>query len=178
MPTTQMLPIVWDSCNTYSKAFWGSSHEGWCNAATWMFHLYFSQESGNVEAFRKLRKKDGTWNETKVLRLFLTASMNRGGLRMEFLDEWVQNQPINAKEVFEELLLLVPGVFTVTIAGSERHEGHKPYSYVVNAENADAAWAKVRDVFVKEQDDNDVERVRVEAGSPKRDCGYYWNDLR
>ena len=68
-----------------------------------MFHLYFSQESCNVKAFRKLRKKDGEWNSIKVLQLFRTAAMNRGGLRMEPLDEWVHGQSINAAEVFAEL---------------------------------------------------------------------------
>ena len=99
-----MLPIIWP--HGESQAYWGEPHEGFSNAATWMFHLYFSQERCNVEAFRKLRRKDGEWNTTRVLRLFLTASMNQGGLRMEPLDEWVWDdgkRPINAAEVFAEL---------------------------------------------------------------------------
>jgi hypothetical protein len=96
-----MLPIIWG--HGENQAYWGEPHEGFCNAATWMFHLYFSQEACNVEAFRKLRRKDGEWNRTRVLRLFLTAGMNQGGLRMEPLDDWVQHQPINAAEVFAEL---------------------------------------------------------------------------
>ena len=97
-----MLPICWPS-DSDPKGFWGEPHAGFCNAATWMFHLYFSQERQNVESFKKLRRKDGEWNESKVLRLFLTASVNRGGMKMEPLDDWVKGQPINGKEVFEEL---------------------------------------------------------------------------
>jgi hypothetical protein len=99
-----MLPILWPNSG-YGTIQWGEPHQGFCNAATWMFHLYFSQERKNVEAFKRLRRKDGTWNETKVLRLFLTASMNKGGLKMEPQDDWVKDElkPINAKEVFDEL---------------------------------------------------------------------------
>ena len=97
-----MLPIIWPHEGT-SPEFWGEPHEGFSNAATWMFHLYFSQERKNVEAFKKLRRKDGEWNTTRVLRLFLAAGMNQGGLRMEPLDEWVDRKPINAAEVFAEL---------------------------------------------------------------------------
>lgn len=100
-----MLPIIWPSGGE-SQAYWGEPHEGFSNAATWLFHLYFSQEPQNVEAFKALRrKKDGEWNTTRVLRLFLAASMNQGGLRMEPQDDWVaeERKPINAAEVFAEL---------------------------------------------------------------------------
>jgi hypothetical protein len=97
-----MLPIIWGAGE--SQAYWGEPYEGFCNEATWMFHLYFSQEQKNVEAFRKLRrKKDGDWNRTRVLRLFLMVSMNQGGLKMEPLDERCQRKPINAAQVFHEL---------------------------------------------------------------------------
>lgn len=79
-------------------------------------------------------------------------------------------------------------VFTVTIAGGERHDGEKPFTYVVNATSADAAWKMVRDHFIREQteanpddvsdEDADVVRVSVEAGVPSAKCGYHWNDLR
>lgn len=72
--------------------------------------------------------------------------------------------------------------WTVTIAGSERHEGHKPYTYVVLADNASKAWKKVRDAFVKEQftDDEtpDVVKVEVKPGNPGPDANFHWNDAR
>ena len=79
-------------------------------------------------------------------------------------------------------------VFTVTIAGGERHDGEQPYTFVVNAASADEAWKKVRDQFIREQnyadpnevddEDADVVRVSVETGVPSAKCGYYWNDIR
>ena len=72
--------------------------------------------------------------------------------------------------------------FTVTIAGLERYDGEKPYTYVVAAADADAAWQQVYDEFVRDRwlpgETPDVERVEVVEGVPARNCGYYWNDRR
>ncbi|MFJ5532424.1 hypothetical protein [Streptomyces sp. NPDC093261] len=68
--------------------------------------------------------------------------------------------------------------YTVTIAGSERHDGEAPYTYVVNAPSGDAAWEYVARHHVEEEQDLDVERVSVELGVPGDGSGYHWNDLR
>jgi len=69
--------------------------------------------------------------------------------------------------------------FTVTIAGSERHDGEKPYDYVIEAETAEAAAKAVTVEFAKQQwDANDIVVVGVKEGAPPPGYRYHWNDMR
>jgi hypothetical protein len=67
--------------------------------------------------------------------------------------------------------------FTVTVAGSERHDGEKPYTYVVNAKDGETAGKQVLEHHKKENSDHDVLLVQVLPGAPVN-AAYYWNDLR
>lgn len=75
---------------------------------------------------------------------------------------------------------LVPadGVWTVTIAGSERHDGHGPYIWVVNAPDAHTAATKAEQHHRTTEDDTDTVIRRVEPGAPGADYGWAYNDLR
>jgi hypothetical protein len=70
--------------------------------------------------------------------------------------------------------------WTVTIAGSERHDGESPYTYVVSAESQQQAWAKALSTHIRREESVDCFIVPKESheGVPAEDCGYHWNDLR
>ncbi len=65
--------------------------------------------------------------------------------------------------------------FTVTIAGPERHEGHAPYAYVVNAKDEQAAIAQATAIHIEEEETKDVLLVSILEGLPIRGA---WNDRR
>lgn len=70
--------------------------------------------------------------------------------------------------------------FTVTIAGPERHDGHRPTVYVVNAHSTQTAWAKA---LAWHMDTEETVNCYVLAddsreGVPGGDSGLHWNDLR
>lgn len=71
-----------------------------------------------------------------------------------------------------------PPTFIVTIAGSERHDGEKPYTYVIRTDDSSEAVSFVIEHFKKETEQTDIKVVSVKAGVPADDCGYTWNDLR
>ncbi len=48
----------------------GEPYQGWVNAATWCFALYFGQEPKLQDALRALIRKDGTINPDRALKLF------------------------------------------------------------------------------------------------------------
>ena len=97
------LSITFPWKDTVTQAYWGEPHEGFVNAATWMFALYFGQERKNMEALEKLRRKDGEFNPARVVSLFWTAYLGQGGLQMEKLDDWVGEQVVHAGEVLSHL---------------------------------------------------------------------------
>ncbi|NGO67869.1 DUF6884 domain-containing protein [Streptomyces boncukensis] len=70
--------------------------------------------------------------------------------------------------------------FTVTVAGPERHDGEKPYTYLVKEYSTALAWAKVLAWFMVEQETPDAHVVASESfeGVPEPGCGYFWTDLR
>ncbi|MEU8870476.1 DUF6884 domain-containing protein [Streptomyces javensis] len=70
--------------------------------------------------------------------------------------------------------------FTVTVAGDERHQGEKPYAYVVSERSTEKAWAKVLAWFMVDQETVDAHVVASESfeGEPEAGCGYFWTDLR
>ena len=68
--------------------------------------------------------------------------------------------------------------FTVTVAGSERHDGEKPYTYVLNCDNSQVAGDVVIAHHKSKNEDDDVILESVVPGEPPADCGYFWNDLR
>jgi hypothetical protein len=70
--------------------------------------------------------------------------------------------------------------FTVTIAGSERHDGEEPYTWVLEADDFESAVEKALAHHKESQEDDDLETVWSQcfAGAPENPCGYYWNDLR
>jgi hypothetical protein len=77
----------------------------------------------------------------------------------------------------------VPGEerdFTVTIAGTERHDGESPYTYVVRAASQSLAWSTALSTHIRREDTVDCYIVPSESfeGVPAEDCGYHWNDLR
>lgn len=68
--------------------------------------------------------------------------------------------------------------YTVTLAGHERYDGEKPWTYVVNAEDAVNAVAIAAAYMGKNTGWTDLQVVSVIPGSPPINCGYSWNDLR
>jgi hypothetical protein len=70
--------------------------------------------------------------------------------------------------------------WTVTIAGSERHDGEAPYTYVVSAESQQQAWSVALSTHIRREESVDCFIVPAESheGVPAEDCGYGWNDLR
>lgn len=71
--------------------------------------------------------------------------------------------------------LICKPTFTAIVAGSERHDGHAPYAYVLHATDKEDAGQKAL-MHHRNETGDDVILVSVEEGLPK-DSGY-WNDLR
>jgi hypothetical protein len=72
----------------------------------------------------------------------------------------------------------VSATYTVTVAGSERHDGEKPYTYVLEDICPIDAVLRVMAYHRLENEDDDVVPVSVFMGEPGPKCGYFWNDLR
>jgi hypothetical protein len=68
--------------------------------------------------------------------------------------------------------------YTVTVAGRERYDGEKPYTYVIEDERAIDAVIRVMAHHRVENEDDDVIPIEVFAGVPGPNCGYVWNELR
>lgn len=68
--------------------------------------------------------------------------------------------------------------YTVTIAGPERYDYEKPYTYVVNARNAFDAAVKAGAHMSADVETKDVQFVDIVPGVPPENCGYRWNDRR
>lgn len=73
-----------------------------------------------------------------------------------------------------------PKPFTVTVAGPERHDGEKPYTYVLDALYTEEAWVKALAWHMVENIALDAYVVASQSheGLPPEDAGYQWNDLR
>lgn len=65
--------------------------------------------------------------------------------------------------------------YTVTISGTEREDGEKPYTYVVSARNPGEA---VEMAMFHHGPRPDLKVEEVVAGIPADDCGFHWNDRR
>ena len=81
--TSQPCPLIHEDC------------QGWTNSDTWCFNLYFFQESQLGKAFAALRRKDGTFNIDRVMRLFNQAQRE---LWMEQVDEDCTGE-VNVSEI-------------------------------------------------------------------------------
>lgn len=68
--------------------------------------------------------------------------------------------------------------YTVTLAGHERYDGEKPWTYVVNAKDSINAVAIAAAYMGKHTGWIDLVVVAIVPGIPAADCGYSWNDLR
>lgn len=68
--------------------------------------------------------------------------------------------------------------YTVTIAGPERYDYEKPYTYVVNAKNAFDAAVKAAMHLSADIERKDLQFVAIVPGVPPENCGYRWNDRR
>lgn len=68
--------------------------------------------------------------------------------------------------------------YTVTIAGLERYDFEKPWTYVVNAESEHDAVAKAAARLAIDTGWNDLKFIEIIPGVPPASCGYHWNDLR
>ena len=70
--------------------------------------------------------------------------------------------------------------WTVTISGSEREDGEKPYTFVVMGKTRtwaiNAACGAAYRLCEIEHKDQKVEEVK--EGVPADDCGFAWNDCR
>ena len=75
-------------------------------------------------------------------------------------------------------LRYAPDTWTVTIAGTERHDGEKPYTWVVNATDATIAAAIAERHHQTSQEDTDTVVLTVEPGAPAADYPFHHNDLR
>lgn len=79
---------------------------------------------------------------------------------------------------FTDGLHNAPNVWTVTIAGSERHDGESPYLWVVNAANATIAAATAERHHRTNEEDTDTVVRYVDPGAPDASYPYAYNDLR
>jgi hypothetical protein len=70
--------------------------------------------------------------------------------------------------------------FTVTVAGPERHNGEKPYAYVVRDFSTEQAWSQALAWHIRTNETTDAHVVPSLShdGAPPRNAGYIWNDLR
>ncbi|MFD7168626.1 hypothetical protein [Streptomyces violascens] len=68
--------------------------------------------------------------------------------------------------------------YTVTVAGRERYDGEKPYTYVIEDDQAINAVLRVMAHHRWENEDTDVIPISVFSGEPGPNCGYFWNELR
>lgn len=66
------------------------------------------------------------------------------------------------------------------VAGPERHDGEKPYTFVVNECSTEKAWAAVLAWFMVDMETVDAHVVAGDSceGVPEPECGYFWIDLR
>ncbi|MET9119892.1 hypothetical protein [Streptomyces sp. NPDC004528] len=130
---------------------------------------------------------DGTGNgDDRVFYGFRTQQAAWDGLRkIRARDERLSDLPVG--QIFRNRPLYRTNShlgderdFTVTIAGGIRHDGERPYTYVVSARSQTGAWAHALSHYMQEQDDIDCYVVESESfeGLPDEDCGYFWNDLR
>jgi hypothetical protein len=73
-----------------------------------------------------------------------------------------------------------PRDFTVTVAGQERRNGERPFTYVVRADTTQEAWAIVLAWHFLDQGDLDSYIVASQSrpGTPSPDGEIEWNDLR
>lgn len=68
--------------------------------------------------------------------------------------------------------------YTVTVAGGERHDGEKPFSYMLYAIDRDAAIATVLVHHAHEQDDTDLEIVEPDTYAGPAPDYFNANDYR
>jgi hypothetical protein len=70
--------------------------------------------------------------------------------------------------------------FTVTVAGPERWDGERPFTYVVRAHSTAQAWAQALAWHVQTNETLDAYVVAAmsHGGPPPSSAGYRWNDLR
>ena len=75
-------------------------------------------------------------------------------------------------------LRYAPDTWTVTVAGTGRHEGEYPFYWVVNAPDANAAAALAERHHQISQEDTDTVVRSVEPGAPTADYPFAYEDLR
>jgi hypothetical protein len=70
--------------------------------------------------------------------------------------------------------------FTVTVAGPERWNGERPFTYVVRAYSTALAWAQALTWHLRTNEALDAYVVAAMShdGPPPSYAGYRWNDLR
>lgn len=73
-----------------------------------------------------------------------------------------------------------PSEWTVTLSGTEREDGEKPYTFVVLAKWKTQAVNKAKERFHKdcEAEYKDMQVEEVKPGVPAKNCGFHWNDCR
>jgi hypothetical protein len=68
--------------------------------------------------------------------------------------------------------------WTATVAGRERHDGEKPFTYCLYAESVDAAIESAMTYHALLYEDNDLIMTEIFSGPPQKGVWYAWNDLR
>ncbi|MFD6934694.1 hypothetical protein ACFWAP_00865 [Streptomyces goshikiensis] len=111
-------------------------------------------------ALRKIRQRDDRLSERSVSEVFDAGPLYRISIE--------DSTPSEARE------------FTVTVAGPERHDGEKPYTYVVSATSKQEAWVEALTTHMQEQETIDcfVVEAMSSEGAPPKSAGYHWRDLR
>lgn len=69
-------------------------HQGWSNTATFLAHLYLTNEARLVQPIRALRRKDGSINPNRLAKLFHDARLA--------VDPWALEPPIEVPEEFKD----------------------------------------------------------------------------
>ncbi|MFC8428576.1 hypothetical protein [Streptomyces sp. NPDC057253] len=127
---------------------------------------------GEKSEFLGFRTNAAAWDAVRKIRA-----------RDERLGDRPVSKVFDSRPLYGHLGSEEPGErrdWTVTIAGSERHDGEAPYTYVVSAESREQAWAVALSTHIRREESVDCYIVpeKSREGAPAEDCAYHWNDLR
>ncbi len=93
-------------------------------------------------------------------------------------DDWEasDNAAVKIVNALADLMGIDDDVWTITLAGNERHDGEAPWTYVVQADDAETAKEFAIAWHRAVEDCQDALLVDYEAGMPQDPRG--WSDLR
>lgn len=167
-PASNMGPKTKEDRVKDARAFL-EEYTNWCNGEC----FYYSIEDENGEDC------GGSGGLIGVETLFDCMSED-----IETGDEWeFTGELSDVADQYEKKLreaAAEPRPWTVTLSGTEREDGEKPFTFVVMAKWKTQAVNKARTAFHRdcEAEYKDMRVEEVVDGLPPANCGYHWNDCR